>query len=412
MQFVSLSRAEYAQAVADADRLFLPQLPEYGKVVEDRGEKVEYVGVRRDGAVVASALIHYQPWKKFFLRALIVSGPTLDWKDEDVVRFFFANLIAHVKKNKRVLSLRVSPNVPAAFYRDVEKVEDAPIGKAINAFLTGIGFDRLKKEFYDQPDIPIRFIYTKDIADKSFEEIADSLSKTMRRQVKHVGRYGVEVKILGSEDWDVFQELYDSSRERTDMAELSGSSIGLYRHLMDELGPERAILVVAYAHPETYLKEIEDNLSDLRTQIAQKEEPPLTTKKERALKELNSQANSLQRQLTEVKDLADRYGDNVPFAGVLAFRSGNEILQLLRGFNKEFTTFNRDYPIESALLRWAADRDFKVYNTYGVSGILDDSAPDANVIAYKRKLDGNMEEFIGTYMLPVSPLARVLGALA
>lgn len=113
-----------------------------------------------------------------------------------------------------------------------------------------------------------------------------------------------------------------------------------------------------------------------------------------------------------MKDLADRYGDNVPFAGVLAFRSGNEILQLLRGFNKEFTTFNRDYPIESALLRWAADRDFKVYNTYGVSGILDDSAPDANVIAYKRKLDGNMEEFIGTYMLPVSPLARVLGALA
>ncbi|MDE1656253.1 lipid II:glycine glycyltransferase FemX [Actinotignum sanguinis] len=409
MHFTTLTAEEYASATRHSSRLFLAQLPEYGQWRTEQGDTVDYVGVREGSELRGVALITYQPWKKLFTRAIITNGPTLDWEDAELVDFFFTELKGYLAAKKRVIALRITPNVPAAFYADTDKVADSALGTRVTAQLSAAGFQRVAVDPNDPADI--HFIYTKDIAGKSFEEIADSLTKTMRRQVKHVGRYGVEVRTGGVALWETFHQLYESSRERTEMAEISDYSAHLYTAMMEKLGPERAFLAIAYAHPATYLEEITANIARLDEQIAQNSTEPHTRKKAGALKELGNQRASLVKQETEARDLAQRYGTNVPFAGVLAFRWGDELVQLLRGFNKDFTTYNRDYPVESTLLRWAAAHDISTYNTLGISGIFDESAPDYPVLEYKRKLNGNVEEFIGTFALPLRPEARLTGAL-
>lgn len=404
-----MTAEEYASATRHSSRLFLAQLPEYGQWRTEQGDTVDYVGVREGSELRGVALISYQPWKKLFTRAIITNGPTLDWEDAELVDFFFTELKGYLAAKKRVIALRITPNVPAAFYADTDKVADSALGTRVTAQLSAVGFQRVAVDPNDPADI--HFIYTKDIAGKSFEEIADSLTKTMRRQVKHVGRYGVEVRTGGVELWETFHQLYESSRERTEMAEISDYSAHLYTAMMEKLGPERAFLAIAYAHPATYLEEITANIARLDEQIAQNSTEPHTRKKAGALKELGNQRASLVKQETEARDLAQRYGTSVPFAGVLAFRWGDELVQLLRGFNKDFTTYNRDYPVESTLLRWAAAHDISTYNTLGISGIFDESAPDYPVLEYKRKLNGNVEEFIGTFALPLRPEARLTGAL-
>ncbi|MGJ9537937.1 lipid II:glycine glycyltransferase FemX [Actinotignum sp. GS-2025b] len=409
MHFTTLTTEEYASATRHSPRLFLAQLPEYGQWRTEQGDAVDYVGVREGAQVRGVGLITYQPWKKLFTRAIITNGPTLDWEDTELVEFFFAQLAAYLATKKRVIALRITPNVPAAFYEDTTKIADSPLGARVTEQLRAAGFQHIPVDPNDPADI--HFIYTKDIAGKTFEEIADSLTKTMRRQVKHVGRYGVEVHTGGVELWDTFHQLYESSRERTEMAEISDYSAQLYTGMMEKLGPERAFLAIAYAHPATYLEEITANIARLDEQIAQSSTEPRTRKKEGALKELGSQRASLLKQETEARDLAQRYGNNVPFAGVLAFRWGDELVQLLRGFNKDFTTYNRDYPVESTLLRWAAAHDISTYNTLGISGIFDATGPDYPVLEYKRKLNGNVEEFIGTFALALRPEAKLTGAL-
>ncbi|MDE1653743.1 lipid II:glycine glycyltransferase FemX [Actinotignum sanguinis] len=409
MHFTTLTAEEYASATRHSSRLFLAQLPEYGQWRTEQGDTVDYVGVREGSELRGVALITYQPWKKLFTRAIITNGPTLDWEDAELVDFFFTELKGYLAAKKRVIALRITPNVPAAFYTDTDKMADSALGTRVTAQLSAAGFQRVAVDPNDPADI--HFIYTKDIAGKSFEEIADSLTKTMRRQVKHVGRYGVEVRTGGVELWETFHQLYESSRERTEMAEISDYSAHLYTAMMEKLGPERAFLAIAYAHPATYLEEITANIARLDEQIAQNSTEPHTRKKAGALKELGNQRASLVKQETEARDLAQRYGTSVPFAGVLAFRWGDELVQLLRGFNKDFTTYNRDYPVESTLLRWAAAHDISTYNTLGISGIFDESAPDYPVLEYKRKLNGNVEEFIGTFALPLRPEARLTGAL-
>lgn len=409
MHFTTLTAEEYASATRHSSRLFLAQLPEYGQWRTEQGDTVDYVGVREGSELRGVALMTYQPWKKLFTRAIITNGPTLDWEDAELVDFFFTELKGYLAAKKRVIALRITPNVPAAFYTDTDKVADSALGTRVTAQLSAAGFQRVAVDPNDPADI--HFIYTKDIAGKSFGEIADSLTKTMRRQVKHVGRYGVDVRTGGVELWETFHQLYESSRERTEMAEISDYSAHLYTAMMEKLGPERAFLAIAYAHPATYLEEITANIARLGEQIAQNSTEPHTRKKAGALKELGNQRASLVKQETEARDLAQRYGNSVPFAGVLAFRWGDELVQLLRGFNKDFTTYNRDYPVESTLLRWAAAHDISTYNTLGISGIFDESAPDYPVLEYKRKLNGNVEEFIGTFALPLRPEARLTGAL-
>lgn len=414
MKFALLSDSEYNDFASQQDRLFLPQTAEYGRVRRREGMRVDYPAVRADdGTVLAAGLLTYQPWKRFFLRAQLVYGPTLDWRNREVAGFFLDHLEAFLRKNRRVLSLRLNPPVAKAYYRDTTKTGDAEIGTATTALLASHGYQHVDKEFSEQADVQVRFIYTKEIAGKDFEEIADSLTPTMRRQVKHVGRYGVSVKFLGPEDFEIFERLHESSRERTHMAPISAASARLYKDLLREMGPERSLLLVAYASPAAYLKEINANLEQLGKQIAKNERPPETTKKVRALKELNNQRDSQLRAREGASRLLAQYGDNVPFAAVLAYRCGNEIVQLLRGLNKDFTVYNRDYPIESALLRWAADRgDITMYNTFGITGDFSRDAEDYNVLEYKRKLDGNVEEFLGMFVKPLSLLAGPLGAIS
>lgn len=93
--------------------------------------------------------------------------------------------------------------------------------------------------------------------------------------------------------------------------------------------------------------------------------------------------------------------------------AGKEIILLLGGMDKRFNSYGRDYPVERAMFKLACDMGLEVYNTFGVSGVFDETAVDAPVLAFKRWLNGNVEEFIGTYVLPIHPrLAKQLGAIS
>ena len=63
------------------------------------------------------------------------------------------------------------------------------------------------------------------------------------------------------------------------------------------------------------------------------------------------------------------------------------------------------------MFKLACDKGLSVYNTFGITGCFDETAIDAPVLSFKRWLNGNVEEFIGTYNRPLHPkLARALGA--
>ena len=137
-----------------------------------------------------------------------------------------------------------------------------------------------------------------------------------------------------------------------------------------------------------------------------------TKARDRELAELAERLTTLDSQESQARKTAEEHGEDIPFNAILSFRIGEELILLLGGMDKRFAAYGRDYPVERAMFKWACDHGLSVYNTFGISGIFDESAPDAPVLAFKRWLNGNVEEFIGTFVIPVRPrLAKAVGAL-
>ena len=419
MRFVRLTADAYATFMSTVERQFVPQMPEYGLARQTDGHEVEYVGVV-DGPtedsekVIGAGLLLFQPWKKFFQRGLMNYGPTLDWENKELVNFFFTELTAFLRKNHpKVLAVSICPLVPKNFYEDIHVVEKSKLGEDVDIQFRSLGMTRIDKEFYEQPDIQIRYIYTKNIAGMSFEEATATLSKGLRRRFHNEGRYGVEVRFLPPEEFDVFEQLHESTAERTKMAGITSSSENLYRNLMKELGPERAFLSVAYLSPVRYLEQIRAEREELKERLAVLEARRPTQARDRDIDQVNKRFPLIDEQEATAQQTLDEYGDNIPFNSALSFVAGKEIILLLGGMDKRFNSYGRDYPVERAMFKLACDMGLEVYNTFGVSGVFDETAVDAPVLAFKRWLNGNVEEFIGTYVLPIHPrLAKQLGAIS
>ena len=245
MRFVPLDPDAYERfASSTRHRIFIPQLPEFARVRARQGYRVEYVGVvegatRREERVVGAAVLVYQPWRRFLLKARLTYGPLLDWDDEELVDCFFDGLKRHVKRNPRVVSITFNPLVPRAFYEDIRQVAENPQARKVADQLAGLGARRLTKEFYERPDIQIRYIYTKSVEGMSFEEATATLAKGLRRRFHNEGRYGVTTRFLPPEDFGVFDSLHESTAERTNMHEITSGARELYTGLMRETNANR-----------------------------------------------------------------------------------------------------------------------------------------------------------------------------
>lgn len=306
------------------------------------------------------------------------------------------------------------PLVHKNLYEDIEVSSANELGAQVHERLGELGYDRLDHEFYERPDVQIRYIYTKNIAGMTFEEATATLSKGLRRRFHNEGRYGVQVRFLDPDQFDVFEHLHESAAERTNMAGITVSSQAMYRRLMEKLGPRRAFLCVAYYSPKRYIGQIEEEQKALIARIAELNERKPTKARDRELTQANERTLTLESNHQAALESLEEFGDReIPFNSALSFISGNELILLLGGMDKRFSCYARDYPVERAMFKLACDEGLDVYNTFGISGCFDETAIDAPVLSFKRSLNGNVEEFIGTYNKPIHSIAaKVLGASA
>ena len=64
------------------------------------------------------------------------------------------------------------------------------------------------------------------------------------------------------------------------------------------------------------------------------------------------------------------------------------------------------------MIEWALERDVRWYNMFGITGDFTSDASDAGVLHFKRQFNGDVEEYVGTYDIPLRKcLASALNAV-
>lgn len=424
MKFTTIPQDIYEDFIGRQPRVMFTQIPAYKRTREVSGTKVEVVGVVEEttGTVYAVALASYQTWSRFFYRINVVYGPVFgEDAPASARRMFYTGLKAHAKRNPRVISVRVTPPELRRVYDDVTPGDELTSARELDGTIAELGGHRVVGDFVTRGDIPITYSYVKDIGGMDFPAIQKSMGQQVRTAFNRWGTNGVEVRFVGPDQIDILGRVLEHTAERTQMSEVSPGQLAYYKRLVEQFGPQNAFLPVALLHCTDYLAQIGDERAQIEAKVAdlvarrgalEAEGKALGKKQRNQLRELEERLAVVARREEETRMVQASHGDEVVLAASLFVRSPNELLYLVSGAYAEFTSYYGIYLIHRAMFEWAAEHNVTYYNFYGISGDFSQSATDAGVLHFKRQFIGNVEEFVGTYDLPIRPhLAKALKAL-
>ena len=88
-----------------------------------------------------------------------------------------------------------------------------------------------------------------------------------------------------------------------------------------------------------------------------------------------------------------------PIAAAFFILYGNEVIYLSSGFRRAHKKLGGPHLIQWTMIQYAYANGFKKYNFWGTN-----PDPDNGVFKFKQGFHGEIEEFVGTFVTPISPL--------
>lgn len=377
-------------------RYYPNQMASFGRLKENEGNKVEYLLFEKEGKVLASALlVHYQV-KKIFSWVNCIFGPTFFEKDVLLFEEVLKKMKNYLFSSWKVLAFRVNPLLDLNLYRDVEKSEEN-VSKDFVKILENLQFQRMEKEWYEDPSIHLRCVYNKNIASFTLEELLKSLDQSMKRKIKKAKELKVKIEFLSKEKLFVFYQMFQAMIDRKEtIASLRKDQI---EALYDAFG-EKIFFPAAYITKEDF----EHYEQEQKIKI-EKQKKKILLEKEKNLKEniqlLEKETENLEKKLFSMKksfDASLEKDGKVYLSASCFLSSGKDFIFYMGGGKKELMDFQGTYAIHLAMLEKAKSEGFENYNLYGCSDRLNEEDADYGILKFKRQFKGDFEEYVGTYI--------------
>ncbi|HFK5851329.1 TPA: peptidoglycan bridge formation glycyltransferase FemA/FemB family protein [Streptococcus pyogenes] len=352
----------------------------------------ERIGIYKEEKQVASLslLIKLLPLGRSII--YIPRGPVMDYLDRDLVAFTMKTLKDY-GKTKKALFIKYDPAILLKQYALGQEEEEKPLALAAikNLQEAGVHWTGLTMEIADS--IQPRFqanIYTQENLEMQFP-------KHTRRLIKDAKQRGVETYRASQSELHKFSKIVSLTEKRKN---ISLRNEAYFQKLMTTYG-DKAYLHLAKVNIPQKLDQYRQQLilinQDItRTQAYQK----------KRLKKLEDQKASLERYITEFEGYTDQYPEEVVVAGILSISYGNVMEMLYAGMNDDFKKFYPQYLLYPNVFQDAYQDGIIWANMGGVEGSLDDG-----LTKFKANFAPTIEEFIGEFNLPVSPLYHIANTM-
>lgn len=348
-----------------------------------------HTGVYENGKLVAAGLVLIKKLPAKFTMFYIPRGPILDYKNLELLDFYFSHL-KEIAKKRHCLFIKFDPTIHINDYSSKDYNEDKyastdlylsnfkKIGAKHHGYTMNIA-DTVQPRFQSN-------VYNKD----GWEE---NLPKHTKRLIKDADKRNVEIQAGGKEYIDEFSRLVELTEERKNVALRNKE----YFKLLMETYPEDGVIFLAKCNlfklenmARTHLAEIDQEL----------ETTPENAKKK--IRRLTDQKNSTQKDLKEFEEISKEFGcedKDIAIAGILSIKYGNTCEMLYAGMDERFKKFMPQYKEYVENFKWAFNKGCVWSNMGGVEGSLDDG-----LTKFKDNFNPVINEFIGEFDLPVNKL--------
>lgn len=390
MEFVLLDEDEFRMfALKHPLKSFL-QTPEMAQVRKAMGWDSHYVGVKKDGVILAGAMM-VSKVRHFGKREFYSPhGPLIDFMDVALLTFFTKELKKYLKSQNAYV-FRMDPYYPL-IERDIQGdiVED--------------GFDHreavsnLKKLGYHQSDSVMqvfKFLFALDL-DISRDELWERMRTFTKRNIVKAEKNGIVLREATRDEIPLVKHVIDSTSERK---QFSGRTLSYYQSLYDAFSPSDEIkFLLGELHLKDYIlrlkKELEEEEGHLALLVKQ-------DAKEDKRKRQENQIEKLKTALIEASELREKEGEVLILSGGVFLLYGDEVLYLFGGNYKEYMKFGASYFMQWKMINYGMEHGYKRYNFYGISDNFDKNSKDYGVYDFKKGFTGYVEEMIGDFELPL-----------
>ena len=382
MKFIkNLSEKEYQEFWENTPNNHFMQSYEWGQACKKNRDQIPcYVGLKNDkDEIVAAALLLKKKTPLNMCYFYAPRGFTMNFEDNKVLTEF-TNGLKNYLKEENAIYLKLDPPL---MYQEVntegEKVEDGKNNYVIfNNFLNlgykHKGFNKLYEG--NQPRYTFRTYYNKY---NSFDEVEKTFSKSFSKPLKR--SYNYDIEIYQSDEVKTFHELIKLISDKDGFNEYS---FDYYNNVFEELNKKGYIKV--YNVTINPSKLIEKFTKELETE----------KKEERKAK--------IQKDIEYFTELSKNHKDEYTCASLICTYSATGAWSLYIG-NDEVATYtgtvNRLY---YEFMKDAYDNGYEYADLFGVVGDPKTKYKNlAGIFEYKRKIGGDLIEFIGEFDLVNKP---------
>ena len=405
MEFNTLTEAEYRKFLDGNSMTSFMQTVELSNLKKELGSKVHFVGVKKNGEVIAGSMILEDSTilnKKMFYapRGLIV-----DYHDKDLLTFFTKELKKYIRKHGGFV-LTIDPNV---IYR--VRTSDGEIDPnneandlAINNLLS-LGYRHHGFNLYLDTK-QARWCYLFKL-DEDYESKKVKFSKSTRKNIDFCVKKGLMVREGTINDLEVMAEIFELTSKRKDFFSRSLEYYQkMYKHMKNLM-----TIYIAYLDPNVYyehtLSLLEEAKKNYDVVLAKMEKDMVGSKllnqKETALKQIEK----YEKELEKAAKFKEENPSGKDIGCLLSLRSGEEYLTLSSGVLAEYREFTPKYLMYEHHIKEAYKEGFKYCNFYGITGDFDPKGKYYGIYEFKKGFNGNVIEYIGEFDLKVTGFYNV-----
>lgn len=392
MKFCELEENEYRNFLDKSPQRTFMQTPEMGKIREKSGWKVVYLGVKEDDKVVAASMFtfiaRYFGKKEYYAPR----GLLIDYQNKELVDFFTDNLKKYVKEHDGYV-FRIDPYVINVQRNSAGEIVEGGIdNRDISKHLQSLGYKTITQKDMKQ----VKWMYVLDVKDKSEEELLKKMRSFTRRNIQKSIRNKIIVREAQYDELPLVKEILDSTCERKSFA---NRNLAYFQNMYNFFNKNDVKFIIAEIDVNSMLDELNKQKAEIdeniRIMIDQKA-------KEEKISKAKENLERVEKQIIEVQELKNQYGDIIPASSGVFMTFGYEVVYLFGGNKKEFMHFGTAYAIQWHMIKYAMTRGFERYNFYGISGNFDKNDKDYGVYDFKVGFNGYVEELIGEFVYPLS----------
>lgn len=385
------------------NRYFLQQAAVYSKMQNFNNLKTKILAVKENNKILAYSTFIYFPYRKFFYKVTAQHGPIMDYSNNELVRFYMAELKNYFAKDFRVLCVRVNPFLNERIYKDIEYVETTEDAIKTDKILTSLGYKPLNDDLFTNPTLASRCVFSKKLDENITENnLLKNISQIARYTINRTMKEGVQVReidIFDEEDAKIFDEINRDTEERIDFSIRDNT---YFKSLKNNIG-DKAHYLVSYIDCDQFVETTTTTIANLekeRDDLKEKlEQGKVNAKKAtNRLKEFDENIAIWYKKIDKIKELKEENGNIINLSCATFIESGQDLIYFTSGAMRKFHRYEGPYAILFHMMKYAINNNFKYFNFFGTSKDFEsEEAADYGVLQFKRNFNGNIEYFMDNY---------------